>query len=366
MIMKKLIYLLVILFSVSVTFAQQKLSKEEKDRREKNIQAGNPFVQFGYKAKIATLSKGKYLEFHDQDSVVTIGTVRLHVNKKQIVGTFIQDSLNPDAQPIGDRAARWIAIDPLSEEFSDWSPYNMCFNNPIKYIDPDGKGPLDWFKNQAGRVVWFDSTSKQFTGKSGDTWTNVGSNLNEVKQNLDVPTQVQTIKWGNTKAALVEGEDGNKKSLFSVNVIHFQSTAQVDYSLNVKNDGAFGQLISGKTEIDGVNVNARVTTETFAPGIQIDGVSGAFGIKEFTPSSLIGMGHNFTGKSNPFQDFSGQMLSNSPFHATSEATLQLSLSNYSMLNNSFGTSSGLNLKFNTSTSTTNLGTGDELQFNTGN
>jgi len=136
---KKIYYLFIFIFSFSVLSAQEKLSKEEKARREKNIQAGNPFAQFGYKAKIATLSKGKYLEFHDLDSIVTIGTVRWHVYKNEIVGRIVQDSINPDAQPIGDRAGRWISPDPLSEEFSSWSPYNFCYNNPVNFVDPDGR-----------------------------------------------------------------------------------------------------------------------------------------------------------------------------------------------------------------------------------
>ncbi len=139
--MKKIYYLFIFIFSFSVLSAQEKLSKEEKARREKNIQAGNPFAQFGYKAKIATLSKGKYLEFHDLDSIVTIGTVRWHVLKNEIVGRIVQDSLNPDAQPIGDRVGRWISPDPLSEEFPSWSPYTYGLNNPIIMIDPDGRFP---------------------------------------------------------------------------------------------------------------------------------------------------------------------------------------------------------------------------------
>ena len=161
--MKKIYYLFIFVFSFSVLSAQEKLSKEEKARREKNIQAGNPFAQFGYKAKIATLSKGKYLEFHDLDSIVTIGTVRWHVLKNEIVGRIVQDSLNPDAQPIGDRVGRWISPDPLSEEFPSWSPYNMSFNNPLKFKDPDGRAPVDWVnfigKNGQQQII-FDSSIK--------------------------------------------------------------------------------------------------------------------------------------------------------------------------------------------------------------
>ncbi|MBF2092013.1 hypothetical protein H1R85_05760, partial [Flavobacterium psychrophilum] len=92
----------------------------------------------------ATLSKGKYLEFHDLDSIVTIGTSRWHVDNKKIVGDIVIDSLNVDAQPIGDAPGMWMSPDPLSEEFPSYSPYTFCFNNPMKFVDPDGRAPLPY------------------------------------------------------------------------------------------------------------------------------------------------------------------------------------------------------------------------------
>ena len=157
--MRKIYYLLLLIFSFSVLSAQEKLSKEEKARREKNIQAGNPFAKYGSKAPVATLSKGKYLEVHDLDSIVTIGTSRWHVDNKKIVCDIIIDSLNVDAQPIGDRVGRWMSPDPLSEEFPSWSPYNMSFNNPVRYVDPDGRAPTDiigTFNKQTGKLSIID------------------------------------------------------------------------------------------------------------------------------------------------------------------------------------------------------------------
>jgi len=37
--------------------------------------------------------------------------------------------------------SRWVVPDPLGEKYYDVSPYAYCENNPLSFIDPDGKGP---------------------------------------------------------------------------------------------------------------------------------------------------------------------------------------------------------------------------------
>lgn len=119
------------------------LTPKEAERRRKNIAIGNPFAKYGVYPKIATLSKGKYLEFHDTDSIVVIGSVRFNTKRNNIIEVREVDLSDPDAQPIGDTHGRWMSPDPLSKEFPSWSPYNYVLNNPLRNIDPTGLAPED-------------------------------------------------------------------------------------------------------------------------------------------------------------------------------------------------------------------------------
>ncbi len=72
------------------------------------------------------------------------------------------------------RIGRWFARDPLAEKFPNISPYVYCLNNPLNFINPDGRDPIDVIK----RLNAF--TNKTFNKAWKDSFINDGEKVQEI------------------------------------------------------------------------------------------------------------------------------------------------------------------------------------------
>ena len=64
-------------------------------------------------------------------------------NGKELDQDFGLDWYHYGARMYDPQIGRFTSIDPLADNFGSWSPFSYTFNNPIRFIDPDGKAPDD-------------------------------------------------------------------------------------------------------------------------------------------------------------------------------------------------------------------------------
>lgn len=138
-------------------------------------------------------------------------------NGKELDRMHGLDTYDYGARQYNPVTGRWHRTDPLCEKYYSTSPYAYCMNNPVRFIDPDGR---DWLEAKGDRVYWY-------ANNTGDR--------SKLKDSFAATSGAPCYQ--NSKYQTISGKGSTPEGLYKINLSDPNQMAKVD----MKN----GELLHG-------------------------------------------------------------------------------------------------------------------------
>jgi RHS repeat-associated protein len=176
---------------------------------------------------------------------------------------------------------RWHSPDPLAEVSRRWSTYTYCYNNPLRFIDPDGMLVDDFF-DKNGNFQGRSSSGNDIYIETNSGYENI-TNLDYCNQdNRDALSNIATFYGENevggvgTVAVTRLNSEGEKS-----NAMAFYSTKEDQVSVGYNSDGKINKqagnsanlsnsLVHEKEHKDNPNSRGGNVGETYAIEKQVN------------------------------------------------------------------------------------------------
>ena len=170
---------------------------------------------------VATLSKGRYIEVFENDTLQRIGSVMFNTVSNKIE-YFIEESDSVVKQST--ESSRWFSPDPMEAMYPNASPYNFCLNNPINAIDPDGRVVIFINGNHFGdggtaqywrqSIYKYETVSTGWNPYIGSTYSTTKTKVGEYAVDKEIMSQ-----FGDNNARYYDGALGGWAGINSANPV---------------------------------------------------------------------------------------------------------------------------------------------------
>ena len=108
---------------------------------------------------------------------------------------------------------RFTSVDPLAEKYYSVSPYAYCMNNPVKFIDPDGRDIRIYYKDEEGKRREIEYNAGMKYEGSNDFVSSVVNDLNRLaKDDKILENRLNDLITSDNKHYIEETKKGNRNT----------------------------------------------------------------------------------------------------------------------------------------------------------